>query len=62
MGRRKLKYGKRKTAPEYIHPVDITISTKCPQKWRFVDLETGEVYEWVNGLVRQADPDVHLTR
>ena len=25
-------------------PVDITISTKVPSKWLFVDLETGDVW------------------
>lgn len=25
-------------------PIDITIHTKKPGKWRFVDMETGEVY------------------
>ena len=24
----------------------ITIETKVPSKWRFVDLETGEVWAW----------------
>lgn len=27
-------------------PVPITINTRAPSKWRFVDLETGEVYAW----------------
>jgi len=28
-------------------PVDITIRTHVPDKWRFVDLETGDVWKWV---------------
>jgi hypothetical protein len=27
-------------------PVDITIRTRVPSKWRFVDQETGEVWRW----------------
>ncbi len=25
-------------------PVDLVIHTKCPEKWKLVDLETGEEY------------------
>lgn len=27
-------------------PVDMTISSKVPSKWRFVDMETGQVWKW----------------
>lgn len=27
----------------------ITIETKVPSKWRFHDLETGDVWKWTNG-------------
>jgi hypothetical protein len=27
-------------------PVRITIETRAPSKWRFVDLETGSIWEW----------------
>jgi len=27
-------------------PVNITISTKVPSKWRFVDLETKDIWVW----------------
>lgn len=26
--------------------VEITIKTRVPSKWRFVDLETGDVWKW----------------
>lgn len=33
--------------------VNITISTKVPTKWLFVDRETGDVWRWEDGkLVR----------
>jgi hypothetical protein len=32
--------------PEEAKPVQMTIETKCPQKWAFVDMETGDV--WVH--------------
>ncbi len=27
-------------------PINITIFTKVPSKWRFVDLETKDIWEW----------------
>lgn len=27
-------------------PVDMTISSRVPSKWRFVDLETGDIWKW----------------
>lgn len=29
--------------------IDMTIKSKCPAKWLFVDLETGEVWHWNQG-------------
>lgn len=29
---------------EFDHAIDITIHTKCPAKWKLIDLETGEEY------------------
>ncbi len=29
---------------EYSTPVELTITTKCPDKWLLVDRETGEIY------------------
>lgn len=36
------------TAERKLHdkPVKITISSKVPNKWRFVDLETGDIWKW----------------
>lgn len=31
---------------EHPTPVEILIRTKVPSKWRFVDLETGDVWQW----------------
>lgn len=43
--------------------VDMTISTKCPRKWAFVDMETGNIWvhktrykHWkVDGIFKEAD-------
>jgi hypothetical protein len=29
---------------EYENAVDLTIHTKCPEKWLLIDLETGQEY------------------
>ena len=29
---------------EHITAVELTITTKCPEKWMLVDRETGEIY------------------
>jgi hypothetical protein len=31
---------------QHDNPIDIKISTKVPNKWRFCDLETQQVYKW----------------
>ena len=28
----------------YDHPIDLIIHTKCPAKWKLIDMETGEEY------------------
>lgn len=33
--------------------VDIVLSTRTPEKWRFVDLETGEVWRWEDRRFRR---------
>lgn len=33
---------------QYALPIEITVTTKAPSKWRFVDLETGEVYKFAD--------------
>jgi len=42
MKTRKLKDGTK--VPEYENPVNLTIYTKCPAKWKLIDMETGEEY------------------
>jgi|TARA_B110000495_G_C22710675_1_gene417945 hypothetical protein len=32
------------TAPEFVNRVDLIVRTKCPSKYKLVDLETGEEY------------------
>jgi hypothetical protein len=39
---RKLLSGEE--VPEYENAVDLTIHTKCPEKWLLIDLETGQEY------------------
>src|SRR5262245_13602567 len=31
----------------HLREIKISISTKVPSKWRFVDLETGDVWRWM---------------
>ena len=45
MKKRKLKYNGQ-TVTELPKQIDIKINTKCPQKWAFVDMETGDI--WVH--------------
>jgi hypothetical protein len=42
MKTRTLKDGK--VVKELDKPVNLTILTKCPEKWKIVDLETGQCY------------------
>ena len=32
------------TVNESLEAVELTITTKCPEKWMLVDRETGEIY------------------
>jgi hypothetical protein len=49
-------------------PVSITISTKVPSKWRFVDLETRNIWRWdekkgrFKAVELATDSSFHLTR
>jgi hypothetical protein len=38
------------------HPecVEMTIRSRVPSKWRFVDLETGDVWQWRDGTFERA--------
>jgi len=29
---------------DYQDPIDLTIHSKCPEKWLLIDLETGQMY------------------
>ena len=42
MNKRILKDGSE--AESFDNPVELIIHTKCPKKWKLVDLETGEEY------------------
>ena len=42
MKQRKLKDGS--SVEELEQNVELVVKTKCPQKWKLVDLETGEEY------------------
>jgi hypothetical protein len=39
-------------------PVDLTISTKVPSKWAFVDMETGDIWVKVNGKYERPNKEV----
>lgn len=39
---RKLKDGR--SVPELEEPKTLTVYTRCPEKWKLIDLETGEEY------------------
>jgi hypothetical protein len=51
---------------ECVTPVRITIETRAPSKWRFVDLETCSIWEWkpklsdreTGGFVRSSLPAI----
>lgn len=32
------------SAKEYDYPITVTIYTKCPNKWKLIDMETGQEY------------------
>ena len=42
MNKRTLKDGVE--VESFEKPIDLIIHTKCPEKWKLVDLETGEEY------------------
>lgn len=39
----------------------LSIRTRCPGKWLFVDLETGDVWHHRDGGFRQVTPDIWKT-
>ncbi len=36
---------KQKKIKELTKPIDLTVHTKCPEKWMLIDKETGEIYQ-----------------
>jgi hypothetical protein len=36
----------------------LSINTRVPSKWRFVDLETGDIWKWDGRMFRHADDDL----
>jgi hypothetical protein len=40
---------KQKKFKELTTPVDLTVHTKCPEKWILIDKETGEIYQGSDG-------------
>jgi hypothetical protein len=53
MSKRKLKDGTEVNESEF--PVSLVIQTRCPEKWKLIDLETGEEYQGVLPLERKKD-------
>ena len=55
-----------KERARHIKSLPITISTRVPSKWRFVDLETGEIWRWDEGkaqfLPGTLDFDINLDK
>ncbi len=33
-----------KNVPSYQYPVDLVVHTKAPEKWKLIDMETGQEY------------------
>jgi hypothetical protein len=40
--------------------VRIQLSTHTPEQWRFVDLQSGDVWKWVKGGYFELDPKVRV--
>jgi hypothetical protein len=40
---------KQKKFEELNNPIDLTIHTKCPDKWLLIDRETGKIYQGNTG-------------
>jgi hypothetical protein len=40
--------------------VTIQLSTDTPEQWRFVDLQSGEVWKWVEGGNFELDPKARI--
>jgi hypothetical protein len=53
MIKRKLQDGSSVEETEF--PVILIVQTKCPEKWKLIDLETGEEYIGVLPMERKKD-------
>lgn len=45
--------------PELEEPITLKVVTKCPQKWKLIDMETGQSY---TGTVPVHEDDLHWQR
>jgi hypothetical protein len=53
---------KQKIFKELPKPIDLTVHTKCPEKWTLLDNETGEIYQGnVGGHWDRLDPVIKDT-
>ena len=52
--KRKLMSGR--TVEEEAKELQMTISSKCPSKWLFVDLETGDIWHHREGFLKGEYP------
>ena len=51
---RKLQDGSN--VPAFNIPITLKVVTKCPEKWKLIDMETGQVY---TGIVPLNENDLH---
>ena len=54
---RKLQDGT--SVPDFDIKLELKVVTKCPQKWKLIDMETGQVY---TGKVLVHEDDLHWQR
>ena len=54
---RKLQDGT--TVPAFDIPITLEVKTRCPEKWKLIDMETGQVY---TGKVPVHTNDLHWQR
>jgi hypothetical protein len=53
MNKRKLQDGSKVDEIEFA--IELVVLTRCPEKWKLIDLETGEEYRGVIPLNRKKD-------
>ena len=42
--------------------VVISINTRVPSKWRFVDLETGDVWKWNGTTFKRSEGEISIKK